>query len=67
MTDDENDETELAKVRLSNGKIVDEIKFVRPDLVMDVYFTEPETIFTGDKAGLREAAAELIRRRQHKK
>ena len=61
MTEEDD---ELAKVKLSNGKIVDEIKFQRPDLVMDVFFTEPETIFTGDKSGLLEAAAELVARRR---
>jgi hypothetical protein len=60
-----SDENEVEKVKLNNNSLADEIRFPRPDLVIDEFFSEEET-FTGDSAGLREAAEIIIRRRKPK-
>jgi hypothetical protein len=62
MTDD----NEVEKVKLNNNSLADEIRFPRPSLVLDEFFSEPEEIFTGDSAGLREAAEIILRRRNPK-
>ena len=59
---DEDDEP--AMVRLSDGTWATDLIEPRPLWAFD---GADEKIFTGDKAGLRAAAAELIRRRQHQK
>ena len=55
------------KVKMNDGTLADELKIPRPDLVLDEFFSEPERIYTGDSDGLRQAAEELIRRRQTQK
>ena len=61
---DEGDETEPAKVTLSNGKVADDLIEPRPLWVFDG--ASDKEIYSGDKTGLRAAAAELIRRRTQK-
>jgi hypothetical protein len=68
MTDDDT-----AKAKLNDGRLAVEFNEPRPSLVLDwdllpgdYVSGEPEEIFTGDRA-VREAAAELIRRRQQQK
>jgi hypothetical protein len=59
------DKTEKAMVRLSDGTWAEDLIEERPLVVFDADFTEKET-FAGNKAGLRAAAAEIIRRRTQK-
>jgi hypothetical protein len=63
MTDDEE---EVAKVKLSDGSWATDLIEKRPLVVFDADFTDKET-FAGNAAGLRAAAAEIIRRRQTQK
>ena len=61
---------ETIKTVMNDGRTFNDVADERPALVLfDGWFSDdgPVKTFSGDKAGLLEAAAEIIRRRQHQK
>jgi hypothetical protein len=61
--------TETIKTVMNDGRVFDDVPDERPDLVLfDGWFSDdgPVKTFSGDKAGLLQAAAEIIRRRTQK-